>query len=123
MIPSRPFCTPAIIHFGEEAAANAGPEAKRLGARKVLLLIDKVLAEVGAIDPVVTSLVDSGVKVLFNGVNSKGDLSHVDTGLQMLKEEKCDFLVACGGYRSFPKPRTTPRFCVTQLSTGLPVGL
>jgi alcohol dehydrogenase len=98
MISSRPFRTPATIHFGEEAAANAGPEAKRFGARKVLLVTDKVLAEVGAIDPVVKSLEDSGVEVVvFNGVNSEPDLSHVDTGLQMLKEEQCDFLVACGG--------------------------
>lgn len=98
MISSRPFRTPATIHFGEEAAANAGPEAKRFGARKVLLVTDKVLADVGAIDPVVKSLEDSGVEVVvFNGVNSEPDLSHVDTGLQMLKEEQCDFLVACGG--------------------------
>lgn len=98
MVSSRPFRTPATIHFGEEAAANAGPEAKRFGARKVLLVTDKVLAEVGAIDPVVKSLEDSGVEVVvFNGVNSEPDLSHVDTGLQMLKEEQCDFLVACGG--------------------------
>ncbi|MEZ4483476.1 MAG: iron-containing alcohol dehydrogenase [Syntrophotaleaceae bacterium] len=87
MIPSRPFRTPSTIHFGEEAAANSGPEAKRLGARKALLMTDKVLAEVGAIDPVVKSLQDNGVEVVvFNGVNSEPDLSHVDTGLQMLKK-------------------------------------
>ncbi|MGE4543689.1 MAG: iron-containing alcohol dehydrogenase [Pedobacter sp.] len=98
MIPSRPFRTPATIHFGEEAAANSGPEAKRLGARKALLMTDKVLAEVGAIDPVVKSLQGNGVEVVvFDGVNSEPDLSHVETGLQMLKEEQCDCIVACGG--------------------------
>ncbi|ABA89744.1 iron-containing alcohol dehydrogenase [Syntrophotalea carbinolica DSM 2380] len=98
MIPSRPFRTPSTVHFGEEAADNTGPEAKRLGARKALLMTDKVLAEVGAIDPVVKSLHDSGVEVVvFDGVNSEPDLSHVKTGLQMLKEEQCDCIVACGG--------------------------
>lgn len=98
MIPSRPFRTPSTIHFGEEAVANAGPEAKRYGARKALLMTDKVLSEVGAIDPVIKSLKDNGVEVaVFKGVNSEPDLSHVETGLQMLKEEQCDFLVACGG--------------------------
>lgn len=98
MIPSRPFRTPATIHFGEEAAANSGPEAKRLGARKALLMTDKVLAEVGAIDPVVKSLQGNGVEVVvFDGVNSEPDLSHVETGLKLLKEEQCDCIVACGG--------------------------
>ncbi len=98
MIPSRPFRTPATIHFGEEAAANTGPEAKRLGARKALLMTDKVLAEVGAIEPVVKSLQDNGVEVVvFDGVNSEPDLSHVATGLQMLQKERCDCIVACGG--------------------------
>jgi len=98
MIPSRPFRTPSTIHFGEGATANVGLEAKRLKARKALVITDKVLASVGAIDPVVKSLQDCGIEVaIFDGVNSEPDLSHVVTGLQMLEEEECDLIVACGG--------------------------
>lgn len=98
MTITRPFRVPPVIHFGENAAKEAGNEAKGLGATKALLVTDKVLKEAETIDPVLKSLSQSGLgPVVFDGVNSEPDLSHVDDGLAMLRQEGCDILVACGG--------------------------
>ena len=98
MISARSFRVPSTIHFGEHAVAQVGAEAKRLGARKALIVTDAVLANVGAIDPVVMSLRNNGMDVVvFDGVNCEPVLSHVEEGLRLLADEQCDVLVACGG--------------------------
>ena len=98
MIPARPFRVPPTIHFGANSAAEAGTEAKRLGAGKALIVTDKILMEAGVIQPVVDSLNGSGVAVeIFDGVDAEPTLSHVDQALTLFREKECDLLVAVGG--------------------------
>lgn len=98
MIPAQAFRVPPTIHFGEHAVAYVGNEAKRLGARKALLVTDEVLARIGTIEPVVMSLRNNGIDVVvFDGVNCEPILGHVDEGLRLLAEGQCDVLIACGG--------------------------
>ncbi len=95
---SRPFRVPPTIHFGDQAAQRTGEEAKRLGACSALVITDQYLASSGAINPVLESLETAAVRVrVYDGVNSEPTLEHVETGLSMLRESRCDVLVACGG--------------------------
>lgn len=95
---SRSFRVPSTIHFGINAVNEAGAEARHLGARKALLITDKVLASTGTVDPVIDSLKKAGVEtVTYDGVNSEPTTAHVLEGLNVLREGGCDILVACGG--------------------------
>ncbi|MDD2389591.1 MAG: iron-containing alcohol dehydrogenase [Desulfobacterales bacterium] len=98
MTIARFFREPSTIKFGLKAAMDAGPEAKRSGATRALLVTDEVLINNGTTGPVLESLKTAGLDpVVFSGVNSEPTLSHVQAGLEMLKAGKCDVLVACGG--------------------------
>lgn len=95
---SRSFRVPSTIHFGIDAAKEAGAEATRLGARRALLITDKVLASTGTVDPVILSLREAGTEaVIYDGVNSEPTIAHVQEGLNLLRERGCDILIACGG--------------------------
>jgi alcohol dehydrogenase class IV len=97
-IAARPFRVPSTIVFGTNGAAEAGPEARRLGASKTLIVTDSVLLSTGTVNPVIDSLEKSGIQaVTYDGVNSEPTLAHVESGLQLLKERNCDSLIACGG--------------------------
>ncbi len=95
---SRAFRVPSTIHFGIGAVSEAGGEAKQLGAKRALLITDRVLASTGTIDPVIESLKASGVEtVIFDGVNSEPTTAHVREGATLFLEGECDILIACGG--------------------------
>jgi len=98
MMPARPFRVPSTIHFGKNSAAEAGAEARRLGASKALVVTDKILMGSGTVQPVIDSLASTGVAAeIFDGVDGEPTLSHVEQGLFFLREKKCDLIVAVGG--------------------------
>ncbi len=92
------FRSPATVHFGQGAAAQAGREASRCGGHKALLVTDPQLKQAGVIEPVVHSLEQEGLApVVFDGVDAEPSLPHVQAGLELLRQEACDVVVACGG--------------------------
>ncbi|MFO7803244.1 MAG: iron-containing alcohol dehydrogenase [Desulfovermiculus sp.] len=94
----RAFRSPPTIHFGPGSAAQVGPEAKRQGATRVLVVTDPVLQKAGVVEPVINSLNETGVTpVVFDGVDAEPTLAHVDEGLDILQQENCNLIVACGG--------------------------
>jgi alcohol dehydrogenase class IV len=98
MIASRPFRVPPTIHFGQNASAEAGPEAKRLGATKALIVTDKVLMREGITQPIIDSLEKAGVGVyIYDGVDAEPTLAHVQQGMELFRQKGCDLLVAAGG--------------------------
>jgi alcohol dehydrogenase class IV len=98
MIASRPFRVPSTIHFGQNASAEAGPEARRLGATKALLVTDKVLMGGGITQPVIDSLEKAGVGVaIYDGIDAEPTLAHVRQGVEVFRQKGCDILVAAGG--------------------------
>lgn len=95
---SRVFQMPPVIHFGNNAAAQTGPEAKRMGAKKVLLVTDAILMQAGTVKPVLESLSAAGVEaVIFDKVASEPVLAFIDEGLKLLRKKKCEVIVAVGG--------------------------
>ncbi|MEW6110970.1 MAG: iron-containing alcohol dehydrogenase [Thermodesulfobacteriota bacterium] len=98
MIASRPFRVPPTIHFGQNASAETGPEAKRLKATKALVFTDKVLMSGGIVQPIIDSLEKAGVGVeIYDGIDAEPTLAHVQKGLELFRKKGCDILVAAGG--------------------------
>ncbi|MDR2386294.1 MAG: iron-containing alcohol dehydrogenase, partial [Deltaproteobacteria bacterium] len=89
---------PSTIHFGEKVAALVGPEAKRFGAKKPLIITDPFLRSSGAIGPIVEALVAAGLAYeIFSGVDQEPTMEHVEACLKTQKENQCDLLIAVGG--------------------------
>ncbi|MDZ4164011.1 MAG: iron-containing alcohol dehydrogenase [Smithellaceae bacterium] len=98
MEQSKLFQVPPAIHFGCHAADQAGPEAARLSAAKALIVTDENLINLGVVAPVQASLKQAGIPaVIYDGVNVEPTLEHVAGGLQVLREEGCDLVIAVGG--------------------------
>jgi alcohol dehydrogenase len=98
MSDSRIFQIPSAVHFGNGAAAQTGPEAERLGLKKVLLVTDEILLRTGAVKPALDSLTGANVEiVIFDKVASEPVLAFVEKGLRLLRQKKCDGIVAVGG--------------------------
>lgn len=92
------FRAPKTVSFGEGASGEAGRAAKALGGTKALLVTDKIICESGIIAAVTKALDDADFPyVVYDGVNAEPTLDHVEEGLSLLKAEKCDVLIACGG--------------------------
>ena len=92
------FRAPKTVSFGEGASGEAGRAAKALGGTKALLVTDKIICESGIIATVTKALDDADFPyVVYDGVNAEPTLDHVEEGLSLLKAEKCDVLIACGG--------------------------
>ncbi len=97
MSEARRFQMPAVIHFGTNAAAQAGPEAKRLGS-KALVVTDAALLRTGTAKPVLDSLAGSGIGVtVYDGVVTEPTLHNVDEGLNLVRQHKCDLVIGVGG--------------------------
>jgi len=56
MFQSLSWKTPEWVHFGFDIARKAGPEARRLGAGRVLVLSGPNVAASGLMEPVFESL-------------------------------------------------------------------
>lgn len=95
---SRIFRVPPTIHVGAGASSSTGIEAKRLGAKKALIITDNFLLSSSTIAPIIESLKQQGLNVeIYSGVNSEPTLQHVEEGLGLLKSNKCDVIVGIGG--------------------------
>jgi len=92
------FRAPGTVTFGEGASGEAGRVAKGLGGTRALLVTDKIIRESGVLEPVTKALAEADFPyVIYDGVNTEPTLDHVEKGLALLKAEKCDVLIACGG--------------------------
>lgn len=98
MFESKVFHMPSVIHFGLNATAKAGEEAKRLNCTKALIVTDTALVKIGLIDSVIESLQAEGLAIeIFDKVVTEPTISFVNEGLKHLQDQKCDILVAIGG--------------------------
>lgn len=92
-----PFRMPAALFAGVGALEHLGPEAKRLGDRAILLT-DKVLMQVGAVEPVLAKLKEAGVAVtIFDEVEQEPSIENCERAAEVVRESGAKFIVAVGG--------------------------
>ncbi len=93
------YYTPTKVIFGKGAASQAGAEAKRIGATRVLIVYgsDRVRKK-GLMDIVKKSLIEAGISYEeFGGVKPNPLLSHAEEGVQKAIRFNADLILAVGG--------------------------
>ncbi len=91
------FAVPEII-FGRGAMVHVGQCAKRLGAKRVLLVSDPGLESSGWVKRVMDTLESERLEwVYFGDVNSNPRDHQVHTGCSAYLEAKADVIIAIGG--------------------------
>jgi len=86
------------IVFGKNTVSKIGSYAKFYGKKALLIYGMGSIKKNGVFDTVVESLKKNGIDfVEYGGVKPNPVLSHVKKGVEVFKNEGCDFIIACGG--------------------------
>jgi alcohol dehydrogenase class IV len=97
MASTRTFRMPTTI-FGRGSSENAGAELKALGAKKVFIVTDKVLWEMGALNNITAGLIAAKLEFqVFNNLPTEPTVDFVEEGIKLLKNSGCDIILAVGG--------------------------
>ncbi|MCG8590445.1 MAG: iron-containing alcohol dehydrogenase [Proteobacteria bacterium] len=87
-----------VTFVGPDAARELCGAVAQSGARKVLIVSDAVLAELGIVGRIAASLEAAGVAaVTYDGVEPDPTFHQVEAGLALLQREACDAVLALGG--------------------------
>lgn len=94
---AREFIAPGQIYTGEGALDMAEGKLGTLG-KKALIVTDKVMVELGNAAKVETALKNQNIEyVIYSEINGEPTDTMIEEGLNLYKEEGCDFIVALGG--------------------------
>lgn len=86
------------LFTGSGSSLQLTESIKQLGSKKVLIVTDKILVELGMVEPIQKSLEKYDIEVvLFDGVEPDPSFGVVDAGLALLKSSQCDSVLAIGG--------------------------
>lgn len=95
---SYKFFMPPVSLMGPNCLADAGKDIQILGFEKALIVTDRVLNEIGLVKKLISVLEANQIKwVLFDGTQANPTVGNVGEGLQILKENDCDFIISFGG--------------------------
>ena len=85
-------------YFGEGARSVLADEIKNRGFKKVLVVTDKALFEVGVTDKVTKVLDEAGIEyTVYSDVKPNPTIKNVTDGVAKCKEFDADLIVAVGG--------------------------
>jgi len=88
------FTSPRTIVFGEGALEHL----KELEGKKVFIVTDKVLRELGIVDKVVEQLKETGMEIrIFDEVEPEPSKQTVEKGAKVLSEFEPDWIIGLGG--------------------------
>jgi len=88
------FTSPRTIVFGEGALEHL----KELEGKKVFIVTDKVLRELGIVDKVVEQLKETGMEIrIFDEVEPEPSKQTVEKGAKVLTEFEPDWIIGLGG--------------------------
>ncbi|NTU79748.1 MAG: iron-containing alcohol dehydrogenase [Chloroflexales bacterium] len=94
----REFIMPAQSVVGSGAVEQVGEQCRKRGWKKALVVSDKIMQGLGLIARVQELLTTVGIgSAVYAGVNTEPVVEFVQEGLQIFKDEGCDFVVAVGG--------------------------
>jgi len=92
------FNVPSTIVLGGGAGKEAGVQARKLQAKKALIVTDRFWEDSGAAGEIAEVLEKEGVEsAIFSDVQPDPTDTNVLDGLERFKEERCDLVVALGG--------------------------
>jgi alcohol dehydrogenase len=86
------------IVFGQGACQGLAEEINTLGAKKVFVVLDRVLSELKAVRQVVDMLGSKGINpFLYGEITPEPEPVLADRGAELAKEQGCDIVVGIGG--------------------------
>lgn len=92
------FNAPQSIIHGAGASKELLNQLVRLGSRRVLLVTDAYIESTGLIQKLMQPILDAGYPVtVFSAVQADPTVQNVQAGLQLLREQEADVVVAIGG--------------------------
>lgn len=95
---AKAFYIPAINLMGAGCIKDASDSIQSLGFTKGLIVTDKVINEIGMVKLVQDLLIERNVEsVVFDGTQPNPTTENVNSGLALLKEHNCDFIISLGG--------------------------
>ena len=95
---SYAFFMPTVNLMGAGCVKEVGERAKILGAKKALIVSDKVLNELGLVDQIAGYVKAAGVETaVYDGTIPNPTDLNVAEGEKVYKAEKCDMIISLGG--------------------------
>ncbi|MCA3926861.1 L-threonine dehydrogenase [Vibrio vulnificus] len=92
------FFIPTVNLMGAGCLKDAADSIKAQGFTKGLIVTDKILNQIGVVKQVQELLSERGVSaVVFDGTQPNPTISNVNAGLELLKQNDCDFVISLGG--------------------------
>jgi alcohol dehydrogenase len=92
------FFMPSVNLLGIGAAKQVGQKAKELGATKVLVITGKTVEKLGFAQEIADDIRKEDIPVVFfSDVEPNPTDKNVEAGVNTLKTEECDMVVAIGG--------------------------
>ena len=97
LVLSKPQPKP-MIFLGQGACGQLSQAIGRFGYQRILVVTDKPLLELGALDDTLAALKAAGVdSVIYDGVLPDPTEQVVDAGIDAYQRENCDSVLAFGG--------------------------
>ncbi len=97
MLELRKFVAPEFI-FGAGSLSLAGQYARNFGGKKVMVVSDRGIIEVGCCALVVANLEAEGIDCrIFSEVSQNPRVDEVMAGAEFYADNNCDVIVAVGG--------------------------
>lgn len=98
MLPVRPFLIPQVLITGSGSSEKVGEESKKLGGKKALIVTDKVMVNLGALEHTKKALEENKIQfTIYDGVETEPTIEYVREGVKFFKDHGCDFIIAFGG--------------------------
>jgi alcohol dehydrogenase class IV len=98
MLPIKNFLMPARTIIGSGASEQVGEETKKLGVKKALIVTDKIMCKINALEGIKKSLEKNNIEfAIYDGVAVEPTLEIVQEGIKAYRDNQCDFLLAVGG--------------------------
>lgn len=92
------FFMPSVNLMGPGALTDAGEQIQALGLKRALIVTDKVLNDMGLVSKLTGVLKDRNVDyVVYDGTQANPTVGNVESGLKLLKDHQCDFVISFGG--------------------------
>ena len=98
MLAVRRMYWPALNLVGPGAIKEAGVEIKNLGAKKALVVTDKVLGSLGVVKKLTDVLEANGIEfAVYDEVQPNPTMKNCHDGLEKFNSENCDLIISLGG--------------------------
>jgi len=98
MLPTRTFLVPPVLMTGSGSSEKLAEEAAKMGLTRGLLVTDEVLCKTEMLEKIKMELTSGKIEFsLYDKINTEPTVDFVLEGLNLYKNEGCDFVIAVGG--------------------------